>query len=160
MYILYICHAKVYTYAMQSSLVAHARLAAQDRDFPRIFSVLATERQPTQDWGHPKFHIQVLISQTWLPLRELGPVPSAQLHSKASFCWQLYLYGIVKVAFPSIQSNLSSSSLEHDPLPLQIEIDFFLDFQCNQASKLFNTLVTCPEGSLAPIFHQDSSRCP
>jgi hypothetical protein len=25
---------------------------------------------------------------------------------------------------------------------------------------LKDTLVTCPEGSLAPIFHQDSSRCP
>jgi hypothetical protein len=36
----------------------------------------------------------------------------------------------------------------------------FLSFQRRQASKLFDTLVTCPEGTLCPIFHQDSSRCP
>ncbi len=56
----------------------------------------------------------------------------------------------------NIQSNLPGSSLGYDPQPLQI--DFFLSqFQCRQASKLFGTLVTCPEGSLSPIFHQDSS---
>jgi hypothetical protein len=60
----------------------------------------------------------------------------------------------------NIQSNISGSSLEHDPQPLQIEINFFLDFQHRQSSKLFNTLVTCPEGRVGPIFHQDSSSCP
>jgi hypothetical protein len=59
----------------------------------------------------------------------------------------------------NIKSNLSGSTLEHDLQPLQIEINFFLDFQHMQSSKLFNTLVTCPEGSLNPIFHQDSSHC-
>jgi hypothetical protein len=42
--------------------VAHARLAASDRNFLWIFSVLATERLPTRGWGRPKFHSQVLIS--------------------------------------------------------------------------------------------------
>jgi hypothetical protein len=36
-------------------------LASKDRDFPLIFSVLATERQPMQGLSSPKFHIQVLI---------------------------------------------------------------------------------------------------
>ncbi len=35
----------------------------------RIFSVWATERQATRGWGRPKFHSQVLIWYTWLPLR-------------------------------------------------------------------------------------------
>jgi hypothetical protein len=43
-------------------LVAHPRLEASDRDFPRIFSVLATDRPPTRGWGRPKFHNLVLIS--------------------------------------------------------------------------------------------------
>ncbi len=60
-YILYIYHAKVTCYKLLASLVAHARLAASDRDFPRIFSVLATERPPTLGWGCPKFQNQVLI---------------------------------------------------------------------------------------------------
>jgi hypothetical protein len=47
-----------------------------------------------------------------------------------------------------------------DPPPLQIEFFLLLDFQCRQASKMFKTLVTCPDGSLGPIFHQDSSRLP
>jgi hypothetical protein len=50
--------------------------------------VLATERPPTRGWGRPKFHSQVLISKTWLPLREVGP---ASQHSKASRCRLLYL---------------------------------------------------------------------
>ncbi len=41
-----------------ASFVAQARLAAFDLDFLRIFSVLATESQPTRCWGHN----QVLIS--------------------------------------------------------------------------------------------------
>jgi hypothetical protein len=55
-----------------ASLVPHPRLKASDRDIRRIFSVLATERQPTRGWGRPKFHNQVLISQTWLPLDKVG----------------------------------------------------------------------------------------
>jgi hypothetical protein len=31
----------------------------------------------------------------------IRPAPLAQQHSKASFCWLLYLCGIVEVAFPS-----------------------------------------------------------
>ncbi len=46
---------------MQAFLVAHLHLEASDRDFLRIFSVLATERPPTLGWGRPKFHNQVLI---------------------------------------------------------------------------------------------------
>ena len=82
-------------------LVAHPRLEASDRDFIQIFSVLDTDRPSTRGWGRPKFHNQVLISKTWLPLRELGPAPSAQPYSKASFCRLLYLCGIVEVALPS-----------------------------------------------------------
>ncbi len=55
-----------YTYTcsghLRARLVAHASLAASVRDFPRIFSVLATERPPTRGWGRPKFQNQVLIS--------------------------------------------------------------------------------------------------
>ena len=47
---------------VRAFLVAHPRLEASDRDFLRIFSVLATERPPTRGWGRPKFHNQVLIS--------------------------------------------------------------------------------------------------
>ncbi len=91
---------------LQARLVAHPRLEASDLDFLRIFSdfsVLATERPPTRGWpgGSPKFHSQVLISLTWLPLSVVGPAPSAQQHSKASRCRALYLCGIVEVAFPS-----------------------------------------------------------
>ena len=46
---------------VRAFLVAHQRLEASDWDFLRIFSVLATERQPTRGWGRPKFHNQVLI---------------------------------------------------------------------------------------------------
>ncbi len=86
---------------LRAHLVAHPRLEASDRDFLRIFSVLATKRPPTRGWGRLKFHSQVLISLTWLPLRVvLGPTPSAQQHSKASRCRPLYLCGIVEVVFP------------------------------------------------------------
>jgi hypothetical protein len=60
----------------------------------------------------------------------------------------------------NIQSNLSGSSLEHDSPPLQIEFFFFSIFSAGRQSSLFSTLVTCPEGSLGPTFHQDLSRCP
>ncbi len=83
--------------------VAHACLAASDQDFRRI-SVLATEGLPTRGWGRPKFHNQVLISLTWLPLRKGGPVPSAQPHSIVSLCLLLYLCGIV--AFPMYISSI------------------------------------------------------
>ncbi len=35
---------------------------------------------------------------------------------------------------------------------------FFLSFQRRQASKLFDTLLTCPEGTLCPIFHQEKRK--
>jgi hypothetical protein len=38
--------------------------------------------------------------------------------------------------------NPRGSSLEHDLLQLQIEFEFFLDFQCRQASMLFDILIT------------------
>jgi hypothetical protein len=54
--------------------------------------------------------------------------------------------------------DLSGSSLEHDPQPepLQIEIDFFLDFQRRQSSKLFDSESThwspALKAPLAPSF--------
>ncbi len=42
-------------------------------------------------------------------LREVGPAPSAQPHSKASFCRLLYLCGIVEVAFPSRKHGMSGT---------------------------------------------------
>jgi hypothetical protein len=35
-----------------------------------------TESPPTRGWGLPKFHSQVLISYTWLPLRDPWLAPS------------------------------------------------------------------------------------
>jgi hypothetical protein len=51
----------------------------------------------------------------------------------------------------NIQSNLSDSSQEYDLQPLQLEIHLFSQFSAQ---------ATCPEGTLCPIFHQDSSCCP
>ncbi len=95
---------------LRARLVAHPRLEASDRDFRRSFSVLATERPPMRGWGRPKFHNQVLISQTWVHLREFGPAPSAQPHFnlKVSLRWLpvLCLCGIVEVAFLSIKHGM------------------------------------------------------
>ena len=65
-------------------------------------SVLTTESPPTRGWGLPKFHSQVLISYTWLPLRDPWLAPSAHPNSKACFCRGAYLpvYGMVDVALP------------------------------------------------------------
>ncbi len=100
MYIPCIFHVYSSHLIVLARFVDHARLAASDRDFLLIFLVLVTERPPTRGWGRPKFHSQVLISSTWLPLRVIGPAPLAQQHSKASRCRQLYLCGIVEVVFP------------------------------------------------------------
>jgi hypothetical protein len=50
--------------------VFQARRDVSDLESLRISSVLTTESPPTRGWGLPKFHIQVLISYTWLPLRD------------------------------------------------------------------------------------------
>jgi hypothetical protein len=50
--------------------VFQARLDVSDLARLRISSVLTTESPPTRGWGLPKFHSQVLISYTWLPLRD------------------------------------------------------------------------------------------
>ncbi len=51
-YIPYIYYVYTMQMSLRDSLVAHTRLAASNREFPRIFS----------GWGRPKFHNQVLIS--------------------------------------------------------------------------------------------------
>ena len=50
--------------------VFQARRDVSDLERLRISSVLTTESPPTRGWGLPKFHIHVLISYTWLPLRD------------------------------------------------------------------------------------------
>ena len=87
---------------LQAFLVSQARLDVSDLDFLLILSVLATESPPTLGWGLPKFHSQVLISYTWLPLRDPWLAPSAHPNSKACFCRGAYLpvYGMVDVALP------------------------------------------------------------
>ena len=112
-YMVYTMHIPCGSHVL-AFLVAHPRLEASDRDFRRIFSVLDTERPPTRGWGRPKFHNQVLILQTWLPLREVGTAPSAQPYSKASSCRLLYLCGIlvVEVAFPSRKHGMSGTLRE------------------------------------------------
>ncbi len=67
-------------------------------------------------------------------------------------------WGFIQIAI-NIQTNPSGPPQRHDLQPLQVEIWFFHDFQLRQASKLFDTFGTFPEGTLAPIFHQDSSCC-
>ena len=60
---------------------------------------LTTESPPTRGWGLPKFHSQVLISYTWLPLHDPWRLaPSAHPNSKACFCRGAYLpvYGMVR----------------------------------------------------------------
>jgi hypothetical protein len=58
--------------------VFQARRDVSDLECLRIFSVLATESPPTRGWGLPKFHSQVLISYTWLPLRDPWLAPSVK----------------------------------------------------------------------------------
>jgi hypothetical protein len=56
--------------------VFQARWDVSDLECLRIFSVLATKNPPTRGWGLPKFHSQVLISYTWLSLRDPWLPPS------------------------------------------------------------------------------------
>ena len=78
--------------------VFQARIDVSDLARLRISSVLTTESPPTRGWGLPKFHSQVLISYTWLPLHDPWLAPSAHPNSKACFCRGAYLpvYGMVR----------------------------------------------------------------
>ena len=82
--------------------VFQARIDVSDLARLRISSVLTTESPPTRGWGLPKFHSQVLISYTSLPLRDPWLAPSAHPNSKACFCRGAYLpvYGMVDVLLP------------------------------------------------------------
>ena len=65
--------------------VFQARRDVSDLESLRISSVLTTESPPTRGWGLPKFHIQVLISYTWLPLRD--PEFEGLLLSRSILVW-------------------------------------------------------------------------
>ena len=80
--------------------VFQARRDVSDLERLLISSVLTNESPPTRlgGWGLPKLHSQVLISYTWLPLRDPWLAPSAHPNSKACFCRGAYLYGMVDVA--------------------------------------------------------------
>ena len=56
----------------QACRVFQARRDVSDLERLRISSVLTTESPPTRGWGLPKFHSQVLISYTWLPVCARG----------------------------------------------------------------------------------------
>ncbi len=56
MYILCIYYVYTMRMSLLALLVAHARLAASDRDFPRIFSVLAMENLAA--WVHYLRHTE------------------------------------------------------------------------------------------------------
>ncbi len=68
-----------------------ALLQVSDRDCLLIISVFATESPATWGWGLPKFHNQLLTSQTWLPLCDLRPWLSAHPNLKACSCHAMYL---------------------------------------------------------------------
>jgi hypothetical protein len=88
----------------------------------RIFHIFATGIPATRGWGRQKFRSQVLISYTWLPLRNPRLCPSTNLNSKSRLqvCRAAYLCGIVELVLPSRKHGNNGTRPRTSPTLLQV----------------------------------------